>query len=97
MNSETDNGEEDRLLKPSDVARLANVSLTAVYRWRDAGKLPYVCLPGGKYRFRESRVRELLAEKVGELPRAKHRAGAISRAERDERTRQILADVKQPT
>lgn len=50
----------DPLLKPSEVARQLGVDVKSVGRWRRAGLLQTVALPGGGYRYRTSVVEAIL-------------------------------------
>lgn len=52
---------EDRLLLPSQVARLFGVDPRTVADWARAGKIGYQLTLGGKRRYRESEVRSLVA------------------------------------
>lgn len=52
--------EGDRLLMPSEVARLFRVDPKTVTRWAVAGRLGSIRTLGGHHRFRESEVRALL-------------------------------------
>lgn len=51
----------ERLLTPSEVARIFGVHVTTVTRWADKGKLPHLRTAGGHRRFRQSDVRRLIA------------------------------------
>lgn len=57
--------ETDRLLTPSEVARLFRVDPKTVTRWANARRIPSIRTPGGHRRFSEQTVRRLLA---GEYP-----------------------------
>jgi excisionase family DNA binding protein len=46
----------DRLLTPSEVARLFRVDPKTVTRWAKAGRLPFIRTPGGHTRFYESEI-----------------------------------------
>lgn len=52
--------QEDKLLTPSEVARLFRVDPKTVTRWAHSGKLASITTPGGHKRFRESVVRKFL-------------------------------------
>ncbi len=52
----------DRLLTPGEVAAMFRVDPKTVSRWAQAGKLTAIRTLGGHRRFRESEVRERLAE-----------------------------------
>ena len=54
--------DEDRLLTPSEVARLFRVDPKTVTRWAAAGRINSIKTPGGHRRFRASEVRLLLGE-----------------------------------
>jgi len=54
--------EQERLLRPREVARRLAVSRSTVYRWFWEGRLRGVKLNGGTLRILESAVREKLAE-----------------------------------
>jgi excisionase family DNA binding protein len=55
----------DDLLTTNDVAELAGVSRTTVWRWAEEGLLPAaVTLPSGHRRFRRSDVEALLTPKA---------------------------------
>ncbi len=64
--------EEDRLLKPSEVAELFRVDPKTVTRWSEKGKLNAVRTPGGHHRFRESEIRAMLSRqtRAGQEPKA---------------------------
>lgn len=55
-----DTDDEDRLLKPCEVAQLLRVDPKTVSRWAADGKLGRVKTPGGHNRFRQSEVRAVL-------------------------------------
>ena len=50
----------DRLMKPGEVAALWGVNVKTVTRWAAAGRLHSIRTPGGHRRFYESIVRALL-------------------------------------
>jgi excisionase family DNA binding protein len=50
----------DRLLTPSEVAKLFRVDPKTVTRWASSGRIRSSSTPGGHRRFRESYVHELL-------------------------------------
>jgi len=50
----------DPLLTPHETARLLGVGVESVGRWRRAGLLASVQLPGGGYRYRTSVVEKIL-------------------------------------
>jgi len=52
---------QERLMRPREVARLLGVSRSTVYRWYWEGRLRGVKLDGGTLRILESAVREKLA------------------------------------
>lgn len=56
--------EQDRLLKPQEVAALFRVDPKTVTRWAKAGKLTCIRTLGGHRRYRESEVRALLMSGV---------------------------------
>jgi len=53
---------QERLMRPREVARLLTVSRSTVYRWYWEGRLRGVKLDGGTVRILESAVREKLAQ-----------------------------------
>jgi len=53
---------QERLMRPREVARLLAVSRSTVYRWYWEGRLRGVKLDGGTVRILESAVREKLAQ-----------------------------------
>lgn len=53
---------QERLLRPREVARQLAVSRSTVYRWFWEGRLKGVKLNGGTLRILESAVQEKLAE-----------------------------------
>ncbi|MCX5892142.1 MAG: excisionase family DNA-binding protein [Deltaproteobacteria bacterium] len=53
---------QERLVRPREVARQLAVSRSTVYRWYWEGRLRGVKLNGGTLRILESAVREKLAE-----------------------------------
>jgi len=52
----------DRLLTPGEVATLFRVDARTVTRWAAEGRVKSIRTPGGRRRFRESDIRELLRE-----------------------------------
>jgi len=52
----------ERLLTPGEVAALFRVDPKTVTRWAAAGRISSIRTPGGHRRFRETEVRDLLAE-----------------------------------
>jgi excisionase family DNA binding protein len=55
--------EQDRLLRVDDVAIALAVSGSAVRLWIRVGAIPYIRLPRGGYRIRQSVLNNLLQEK----------------------------------
>jgi len=55
-------GEDDRLLTSAEVAAIFRVNPKTVIRWEKSGRLESIHTPGGKPRFSEKQVLELLAE-----------------------------------
>ncbi|WP_433316488.1 BldC family transcriptional regulator [Micromonospora sp. CA-269861] len=53
-------GDDDRLLKPFEVAALLRVDPKTVTRWAVVGRIGSIRTPGGHRRFLESEVRALL-------------------------------------
>jgi excisionase family DNA binding protein len=53
---------QERLMRPREVANRLAVSRSTVYRWFWEGKLPGVKIAGGTVRILESAVRDKLAE-----------------------------------
>ena len=53
--------EQEVLLTPSEVASLFRVDPKTVTRWAKAGKLTYIRTLGGHRRYKESEVKNLLA------------------------------------
>ena len=56
----------ERLLTPCEVAALFRVDPKTVTRWASAGRIGSIRTPGGHRRFRESEVREMLADLTSE-------------------------------
>lgn len=54
--------EPEKLLTPSEVAAIFRVDPKTVTRWAKVGKLSSIRTLGGHRRFRETEVKELLAE-----------------------------------
>lgn len=54
--------EENKLLKPAEVADMFRVDPKTVSRWAQAGRISSVRTPGGHRRFREAEVLALLEE-----------------------------------
>ena len=54
--------EPEKLLTPSEVAAIFRVDPKTVTRWAKVGKLSSIRTLGGHRRFKESEVRDLLAE-----------------------------------
>lgn len=65
VTSTTGTGSE-RLLTPGEVAVLFRVDPKTVTRWASAGRIGSIRTPGGHRRFRESEVRNMLAELTSE-------------------------------
>lgn len=63
--TQTDNASE-RLLTPGEVAALFRVDPKTVTRWASAGRIGSIRTPGGHRRFRESEVRQMLADLTSE-------------------------------
>jgi excisionase family DNA binding protein len=59
-------GNAERLLTPGEVAALFRVDPKTVTRWASAGRIGSIRTPGGHRRFRESEVREMLADLTSE-------------------------------
>ncbi len=62
----TTTGSAERLLTPGEVAALFRVDPKTVTRWASAGRIGSIRTPGGHRRFRESEVREMLADLTSE-------------------------------
>jgi excisionase family DNA binding protein len=62
----TTSGNAERLLTPGEVAALFRVDPKTVTRWASAGRIGSIRTPGGHRRFRESEVREMLADLTSE-------------------------------
>jgi excisionase family DNA binding protein len=62
----TTTGNAERLLTPGEVAALFRVDPKTVTRWASAGRIGSIRTPGGHRRFRESEVREMLADLTSE-------------------------------
>jgi len=62
----TTTGNAERLLTPVEVAALFRVDPKTVTRWASAGRIGSIRTPGGHRRFRESEVREMLADLTSE-------------------------------
>ena len=58
----TTSANAERLLTPGEVAALFRVDPKTVTRWASAGRIGSIRTPGGHRRFRESEVREMLAD-----------------------------------
>lgn len=56
----TSTGTTDRLLTPTEVARLFGVDPKTVNRWALTGKIPSVRTPSGQRRYREGDIQVLL-------------------------------------
>lgn len=56
---------EDRLLRPSEVARVLDVSLPTLRNWRAAndGRGPVPTFVGGRWRYLESDVRSYIEQR----------------------------------
>ncbi len=52
----------ERLYKPNEVALIFGVSSKTVGRWAASGKLPFTRTLGGHKRYRDSDIKERLAE-----------------------------------
>lgn len=53
---------EDRLMTPSEVAKVFRVDPKTVTRWAAAGRIGSIRTPGGHRRFRESEIKVLLED-----------------------------------
>ena len=62
----TTTGSAERLLTPGEVAALFRVDPKTVTRWASAVRIGSIRTPGGHRRFRESEVREMLADLTSE-------------------------------
>lgn len=62
----TTTGNAERLLTPGEVAALFRVDPKTVTRWASAGRIGSIRTPGGHRRFRESEVRNMLADLTSE-------------------------------
>ena len=62
----TTSANAERLLTPDEVAALFRVDPKTVTRWASAGRIGSIRTPGGHRRFRESEVREMLADLTSE-------------------------------
>ena len=62
----TTSAKAERLLTPGEVAALFRVDPKTVTRWASAGRIGSIRTPGGHRRFRESEVREMLADLTSE-------------------------------
>ena len=58
--------EAEPLLTPAEVATMFRVDPKTVTRWASAGRIGSTRTPGGHRRFRESEVREMLADLTSE-------------------------------
>ncbi len=66
MTVTTQAGGAERLLTPGEVASLFRVDPKTVTRWASAGRIGSIRTPGGHRRFRESEVKNLLADLTSE-------------------------------
>ena len=57
---------QEKLLTPSEVAKLFRVDPKTVTRWAKAGKLTSIKTLGGHRRYRESEVKALLRSTLGD-------------------------------
>ena len=62
----TTSANAERLLTPGEVAALFRVDPKTVTRWASAGRIGSIRTPGSHRRFRESEVREMLADLTSE-------------------------------
>ena len=62
----TTSANAERLLTPGEVAALFRVDPKTVTRWASAGRIVSIRPRGGHRRFRESEVREMLADLTSE-------------------------------
>ena len=62
----TTSANAERLLTPGEVAALFRVDPKTVTRWASAGRIGSIRTPVGHRRFRESEVREMLADLTSE-------------------------------
>jgi excisionase family DNA binding protein len=51
---------EEKMLMPSETARMFGVAEQTLARWARAGKVPSIKTPGGHRRYREAEIRALL-------------------------------------
>ena len=68
----TTSANAERLLTPGEVAALFRVDPKTVTRWASAGRIGSIRTPGGHRRFRESEVREMLADLTSEATVSAH-------------------------
>ena len=52
-----------KLLNASQVAKKLNVRMETVKRWTRAGKIDYIQLPSGRYKYHESKINEIIGGK----------------------------------
>lgn len=84
--------EPSPLMTASEVARLARVTLEAVKRWRESGKIPFVRTPGGKVRYLRSTVEAIFSEEVVAARKEPIAVATTKRQKaRDARTDELLA------
>lgn len=80
-----------QLLTVAQAAALLSVSDRTIRRWIEAGKVPYLKLPGGDYRIPQAQLLESLRgtyDLAGELAALDERFAGVS----EERVRAALAD-----
>lgn len=57
---------DGELLSSGEVAELFSVTVKTVSRWAVAGRLGFICTPGGRYRYRADEAYALLEDNVSD-------------------------------
>jgi len=69
---------QDRLLEAREAAEYLAVKPRTIWAWRKEGRLPYVEISPGSYRFRESDLKTFVSERTKKQPRpAEYAAGML--------------------
>ena len=69
----------DRLLEAKEAADVLGVKTRTVWQWRKEGRLPYVEISPGSFRFRKSELEEFLTQRTKKEPTASEHAELLVR------------------
>lgn len=69
----------DQLLEAKEAADVLGVKTRTVWQWRKEGRLPYVEISKGSFRFRKSELEEFLAQRTKKEPTPSEHVDRIGR------------------